>query len=228
MPRIKLPTYLPWLGFLLLIPSLLTNLYLWKKPSIDAGHLVTKVIDGDTFVTEDKSVVRFDTLNAPELAFCGGPEAKQALESIILGKRVLLDTQVRDVNGRQVASVRMGAIWVDEELIKTGWVAYSSSTVDRDHVLKNLDLQNREAAKGIYSPICTQRENTAYPKCVIKGNISGEWETHGEKAYHFPGCIQYNTTRIELYRGEQWFCTEKEAQKAGYTKSGGCGSKSWK
>ena len=228
MPPKKLFKFLPWLGFFLLIPSLIANVYLWTKPAADPGHGVARVINGDTFVTEDKSVIRFDTLDAPELQYCGGPEAKAELENLISNQRIRLDTQVRDVNGRQVASVWIGNTWIDEELIKTGWVAYSSSTVDKDHVLKNLDLQNRQTTKGIYSPLCTQRENIADSKCVVKGNIVEEWTKKGQKSYHFPGCIQYNTTLIELYRGEQWFCTEKQAQKAGYTKSGGCGPKSWK
>ncbi len=220
---------LQWLGFIFLIPSILTNLYLWQSKSSNASeYLVTQVTDGDTFVTQDKSIIRFDTLDAQELQYCGGKHAKEALEKLVLDKRISLNTQVRDVNGRQVASVWSDNTWIDAELIKTGWVAYSSSTVDKDHILKNLDMENRENKLGIYSDLCTQYANTDQPKCVIKGNISGEWTQKGEKSYHFPGCIQYKTTRVEKYRGEEWFCTESEAKNAGYVKSGGCHDKSFK
>lgn len=220
---------LQWIGLIFLIPSMLINFYLWKSKSANiSDYLVTNVIDGDTFVTQDKSIIRFDTLDAPELRYCGGQQAKEALEKLVLNKRVSLNTQVRDVNGRQVASVWMGKTWIDAELIMTGWVAYSSSTVDKDHILKNLDSKNQEDKIGIYSELCTQYENIENQKCVIKGNISGEWTQKGEKSYHFPGCIQYNTTRIEKYRGEEWFCTEAEAKKAGYTKSGGCHNKRYR
>ena len=191
-------------------------------------YQVARVIDGDTFETTDKSIVRFDTLDAPGLTNCGGTQAKQELEKLILGKRISLNVQARDNYGRQVASVKSGNTWIDRKLIETGWVAYSSSTIDKDHVLQNLDYKNREDKKGIYSSLCTQYENPDNPKCVVKGNIINEWNFKGDKAYHFPGCIQYKTTRVEKYRGEQWFCTEKEAQTAGYTKSGGCGTKSWR
>lgn len=209
------------IGLLAVISTLTTQLE-------NSGYAVARVIDGDTFETVDRSMIRFDTLDAPELANCGGIQAKQVLEKLVLNKSVRLDSQARDFVGRQVASVWSGDIWIDKELIKTGWVAYSSSTVDKDHILKNLDLENRKNKLGIYSELCTQYENSDQPKCVIKGNIIGEWLKKGQKAYHFPGCIQYKQTRIEKYRGEQWFCTEKEAAAAGYTKSGGCGTKSWK
>jgi len=215
----------PALSLLFVIPSIILNIIFLRSKNTSAsfpGYQVITVIDGDTFITADKSIVRFDTLDAPELEFCGGSEAKEALIKLILGKNVRLDSQVRDINGRQIASVWMGDTWVDRKLLETGWVAYSSSTVDKDHLLKNLDLANRQKQIGIYSPKCTQYQNPLNPKCSIKGNISGEWLKRGQKLYHLPGCAQYHTVRVELYRGEQWFCTEKEAQKAGYTKSARC------
>lgn len=208
-------------GLLAVISGLQAQL---KHPA----YTVARVIDGDTFETVDRSIVRFDTLDAPELVNCGGVEAKKELEKLISRKKVTLNTQVRDINGRQVATVWMGDVWIDQKLIESGWVAYSSSTVDKKHILQNIDLANRTKKLGIYSPKCTQYENTGNPKCQIKGNLVNEWLKRGQRIYHFPGCIQYKTTRIEKYRGEQWFCTESEAMAAGYTKSGGCGTKSWK
>ena len=93
--------------WLLLAGSVLLNFYLLGNRKSE-GQLVTKVLDGDTFVTEDKNVVRFDSLDAPELAFCGGEQAKKELEKLVLGKRVKIDAQVRDVNGRTVATVYKG------------------------------------------------------------------------------------------------------------------------
>lgn len=52
-------------------------------------------------------------------------------------------------------------------------------------------------------------------KCVIKGNISNR----GEKIYHVPGQRSYKATKIDLKRGERWFCTEKDARKAGWRKA---------
>ena len=52
--------------------------------------------------------------------------------------------------------------------------------------------------------------------CGIKGNIS--YNT-GERIYHVPGQEYYSQTRINLMKGERWFCSEAEARKAGWRKS---------
>ena len=51
--------------------------------------------------------------------------------------------------------------------------------------------------------------------CRIKGNIS--WS--GERIYHVPGGQYYKRTRIDPSEGERWFCTEEEAQSAGWRRS---------
>jgi len=54
---------------------------------------------------------------------------------------------------------------------------------------------------------------------VIKGNIA---ESQNKKIYFLPECANYNQVTIERFEGEQYFCTEKEVQKAGYIKSKTC------
>ena len=70
---------------------------------------------------------------------------------------------------------------------------------------------------GVYSNLCTQQENLQKPECNIKGN-----NRDGQRMYRFPGCKNYDSTLVQLYRGDQWFCTETEAKKAGFTKGGDC------
>lgn len=52
--------------------------------------------------------------------------------------------------------------------------------------------------------------------CNIKGNIS--YNT-GERIYHMPGQEYYWQTRINLLKGERWFCSEAAARAAGWRKS---------
>ncbi|MER9132556.1 hypothetical protein [Mesorhizobium sp. M0768] len=52
--------------------------------------------------------------------------------------------------------------------------------------------------------------------CNIKANIS--YNT-GERIYHVPGQEYYWETRINLLKGERWFCSEEAARKAGWRKS---------
>lgn len=51
--------------------------------------------------------------------------------------------------------------------------------------------------------------------CNIKGNINSK----GEKIYHVPGGAYYHKTQIDASRGERWFCSEAEAQAAGWRRS---------
>lgn len=52
--------------------------------------------------------------------------------------------------------------------------------------------------------------------CNIKGNISIDT---GERIYHMPGQKYYTATRISPQYGEHWFCSEAEAQAAGWRKA---------
>ena len=50
--------------------------------------------------------------------------------------------------------------------------------------------------------------------CAIKGNISASG-----RIYHMPGDDFYAKTGINLAKGERWFCTEAEAQAAGWRRA---------
>jgi hypothetical protein len=52
-------------------------------------------------------------------------------------------------------------------------------------------------------------------ECRIKGNIN----MSGEHIYHLPGQPYYDETRIDVARGERWFCSEEQARAAGWRKS---------
>jgi cold shock CspA family protein len=54
------------------------------------------------------------------------------------------------------------------------------------------------------------------PGCTIKGNISIETSN---KIYHLPGMEDYESTVIDLSKGEKWFCTESEAISNGWSKA---------
>ncbi len=52
-------------------------------------------------------------------------------------------------------------------------------------------------------------------KCAIKGNINRK----GERIYQVPGGEWYDRTKIDPAKGERWFCTEAEAEAAGWRKA---------
>ncbi len=49
-------------------------------------------------------------------------------------------------------------------------------------------------------------------QCRIKGNINGK----GERIHHVPGGKWYDQTRIDRPKRERWFCSDAEAQAAGW------------
>ena len=70
---------------------------------------VTKVIDGDTFMTASrKNPIRLANVDAPEKGTRGGAAATKALKSMIQGETVSIDTVARDTYGRSVAKVKVG------------------------------------------------------------------------------------------------------------------------
>lgn len=48
--------------------------------------------------------------------------------------------------------------------------------------------------------------------CSVKGNIS----SRGERIYHVRGQRYYDATKISVSRGERWFCSPRDAQRAGW------------
>jgi micrococcal nuclease len=212
------------LASVLILPSLLFNLYLLKKKGSDLGIPVIGVIDGDTLVLEGKVRLRLRHLDAPELEYCGGEEAKKELEKLVTGKSVIIEEKILDTQGRAMALVYVDDVLVNEEMLHSGWVRYHFDKTSLTEELKEAADKAKGEGLGIFSSLCYQSENLENPDCVIKGNIDKNKYVDNKK-YYFPGCPQYNFTIVEKDLGEDWFCTEKEAQEAGFIKAKNCPEK---
>jgi endonuclease YncB( thermonuclease family) len=80
---------------------------------------VTRVIDGDTFLTASrKRSVRLADVNAPEKDTKRGTKATRQLRQMIQGEKVRVYTKARDVYGRAVAEVKHGRESVNKEMRK--------------------------------------------------------------------------------------------------------------
>lgn len=204
---------------LLFIPSLILNgIFLFREQAMkkDIGVGVISVYDGDTLILDNKERLRLRQLDAPELDFCGGKEAKAALEKLVSDKRVRISEQIPDQQGRGMALIYVGNTLVNKELLAQGLARYHSDVTSQADILQTAANEAKEKKLGIYGS-CQSMTNTKNPRCVIKGNIDRQ-----KKTYHMPGCTQYPFTVVEEDVGEQWFCTEKEAKAAGYIKSERC------
>jgi len=206
-------------GAIILAASLATNFLLYQKTqTLEKQYYVEKVIDGDTFILKNKQTIRLANVEAPELEFCGGPQAKEKLAQLIEGKKINYEVISRDKFKRILALVYQGNTLVNEVLLKEGLARYDGSpSPERERLKKAYDFAF-ENKIGIHSPTC-RAEKPDDPKCLIKGNIDKHSNT---KIYYFPGCANYQITIVEKDLGESWFCTEEEAQKAGFNKSKNC------
>jgi len=80
---------------------------------------VTRVIDGDTFLTKSrKRSVRLANVDSPERGRKGSIKATQKLKKLIQGKQVEVHTVARDVFGRAVANVKLGKTSVNRAMSK--------------------------------------------------------------------------------------------------------------
>ena len=192
------------------------------------GVLVSRVVDGDTIEIETGQKVRYIGIDTPETVDprkpvqCFGKEAAAKNRELVEGKRVRLERDVSETDkyGRLLRYVYVGDLLVNEILVKEGY-AFSSTYppgVKHQSLFQAAEKQAREANRGLWGSCgAVAGAKTTQPAtgCVIKGNISSS----GEKIYHLPGQKYYNQTVIDESKGERWFCTEEEAQAAGWRKS---------
>ena len=182
--------------------------------------LVTEVLDGDTLIIAPDQSMRLANIDTPSIDNCFGQEAKDFLTNLILNQRVNIISVGRDAYKRTVALVYLpdGQL-VNQIMAQNGLGIYTSTKTDEREKINQAVESARNNQIGIFSQTCSQTENIDNPKCNIKGNIG---KHDREKYYHLPECAEYNRTIVELHLGEQWFCSEKEANQAGYNKSKNC------
>jgi len=215
-------------GLLILISSILLNLFFLTKEATkksDEGLLIVDVIDGDTIVTEDKVRVRLTAVDAPEINLCNGEESKNTLEELVLNKRVEIKSPAADGFGRLVGLVYVGEKLINEEVLRLGMGRFGGGNSAKREVLRAAADEARAKMVGIYDEKCYQLENKENPGCLIKGNRDKRNLKKG--TYHFPGCSGYNVVVVEKDLGDEWFCSEEEAVKAGFVKSINCYEKAY-
>lgn len=183
--------------------------------------MVREVIDGDTFVLGNGQKIRMLGIDAPNREYCGGEEARKLLINLIMGKRVKPQNLQVDPFKRILALVYIDNNLINEKMLESGWVKWDGTENGLGSRFKTAGLAAETGKKGVYG-ICREPGKTG---CRIKGNIAkanGTTQTGGAKWYFFPGCSEYEAVIVEKERGEEWFCTEKEAQAAGYKKGTNC------
>jgi len=205
---------------------------------------VTRVVDGDTIEIEGGEKVRYIGIDTPETVDprktvqCFGVEASKKNKELVEGKMVRLEKDItnKDKYNRLLRYIYVGDTFINLELVKQGFAYSYSYPPDIKHQDQFMKAQEeaREAKRGLWNA-CLDDSSVSAPavapsavpvvatqspsgSCVIKGNISAS----GEKIYHLPGCGSYAKTQIDESRSEKWFCSEAEAQAAGWRKALNC------
>jgi endonuclease YncB( thermonuclease family) len=189
------------------------------------------VIDGDGLRIGD-STIRLFGIDAPEgrqscrrngSAWDCGEAAAQQLRGLVRGRIVTCEEKDVDSYNRIVAVCRAGGVDVSEAMVRSG-MALAYRRFSDDYV--PAEEAARRARLGLWAAEFTppwewrdsQRNGardgafSSPPGCDIKGNIN----RNGQRIYHVPGSASYADTVIDPARGERWFCSEREAQRAGW------------
>jgi endonuclease YncB( thermonuclease family) len=86
--------------------------------------VVKRVFDGDTLLVVDAQgepvTIRLNGIDAPEICQPHGPEARQALEELVLNQRVVALTRGQDDAGRTLAKVMRAGSDVGDRMVRDG------------------------------------------------------------------------------------------------------------
>lgn len=201
-----------------------------------------EVVDGDSLSVSGLSVRLFG-IDAPEgkqtcnrggSSWRCGEEAATQLRNMIGGAPVECRGRGIDTYGRTVAVCTVAGIELNQAVVEAGWATafrkYAQGYVAAEARAKaarrgiwdsEFDLpENYRAAHdrstepapqkfvGVARPRATTQPTSQ--GCAIKGNRNrkGQW------IYHLPGMPYYNVTRAE-----EMFCSEAQAQAAGYRRA---------
>jgi len=206
---------------------------------------VASVIDGDTIEIHEQRI-RLYGIDAPEASQpcdlggkpwrCGQASAN-ALGDYIGRRTVTCEPRARDRYRRLVAACSVGGASISAWMVREGWaVAYRRYSQDfvadeataraakrgiwRSTFIVPWEWRAQRRAGGIAvgaRPVSSHSPSSESHRtgCDIKGNINSK----GERIYHVPGGQSYASTLIDPARGERWFCSEAEAQAAGWRRA---------
>lgn len=206
-------------------------------------HGTGRAIDGDS-LTVDGREVRLFGIDAPEWdqsctregkAWACGQEAAERLSQSVTGKQVRCETVGTDRHDRVLGRCSVGTTDINRMIVSSGfaiafrrysneyvsaedsarlakrgmWAGKFSMPEDVRHSAEPAKAKPAPSARRPAKPPVAQSLKELRSGCTIKGNRgSNGW------IYHLPGMPYYSRTKAE-----EVFCTEAEAQKAGYRRA---------
>lgn len=203
-------------------------------------HTITQIIDGDTFIVNNKTTIRLIGINSPEKDQCFHSQSRQAVAKFLKDKSVYLEKEItgQDEYARLLryafipaAGDREDNLFVNDYIVRQGWAqampsAPNSRYRDLLYAAQEEAINHNRGLWGACSEykeeLSERREKNDLPPSaahVIKGNISGSG--YG-KTYVTPDCNNYSRIKVDFSKGEQYFKTIKDAERAGFRKATNC------
>ena len=189
-----------------------------------------RAIDGDTLDFSGQRV-RLHGIDAPErnqICWVGGSEwlcgqaSSRALKNLIESAVVRCSKIGRDRYGRIIGKCHSKGLDIGQTMVADG-MALAYRKYSKDYVAAEIAAKAERI--GIWKSKFTEpwhwrrgrrlTKTSSKENCKIKGNISRS----GVRIYHMPNGTYYGRTKISESKGERWFCSEREARKAGWRKS---------
>jgi len=202
--------------------------WLWRS---DISGTAT-VVDGDTLEIAGEKI-RLEGIDAPESAqtcertkggtWACGRDAADALAKLVKRRQVTCRNKGFDKYDRMLGVCSVDGVEINAEMIRRGlawaFVKYSTTYVAQEAEARRAAVgiwQGQAEAPWIYRENrWKSAEQRAPDGCAIKGNI-----TENGHIYHMPWSPWYGRVKVDPAQGERWFCSEAEAQRAGWRSAG--------
>lgn len=183
---------------------------------------------GDSLRIDDK-ILRLAGIEAPDRdqtcqpvggrSWPCGRAAADALSRLLRGRDIGCELAGVDDTGMQLATCRVGDADLADSLVRSGHVFAETGLFA---TYGSAESAARKARAGVWSGAIErpsafrarrweEAKRSAPEGCPIKGQVAS-----GTRVYVLPWASSYERVKIRTHRGERWFCSEKEAQEAGW------------
>lgn len=186
-------------------------------------------LTGDTLRIAGTRVL-LDGIEAPEAAqscqrtngsWKCGAAAKEALADLVRGRRVTCDILGDEQAGKRARCYVGDNTDIAEALVRKGhvfadggfWGSYAGVESEAETQKVGLWAGVAERPQDYRDKRWEEARKAAPEGCPIKGSIRT-----GERTYVLPWAAGYESIRLRTSKGERWFCSESEAEAAGWTR----------
>lgn len=148
--------------------------------------------------------------------------SRSRLSQLVSGQKLVCTVQETSQGSRQTAICLAGSKDVSRAMVRSGAaLSYAENNLD---FLEVQELARQEGL-GLWVQADTVDRAAAFANgsvpprdCAIKGN-KGRQKPYALK-FHRPGDAYYTRTKINIHKGESWFCSTSSAEAAGFIASG--------